>query len=160
MALDSKGRYIFGRKGTNIFLIVIFCIIILISIYPLTQGRITDAIEVFVLGLFYPLYFYAIFYQSYAYFNGNVFHIVRIFFMRNTIPVMSVQRLSHRHTFGGVFHGIQVVYKSNNGSLKRTMIPISAFGTKNVSDILKKFVQMNPMIHVDSASEKLMRKYP
>jgi hypothetical protein len=104
-------------------------------------------------------YFYSAFYQSYAFFEGKNFHLVKILVFRNTIPVMSVESLRHKSTFAGAFHGIEAVYKNDKGQTKRATIPVSAFGTKNVAAILHKFLEINPAIKVDDSTQNLMRKF-
>lgn len=160
MPIDSRGRYIPGRKGARAILFVFFCILFLPLIFVVPYRRLGDTALAFTCAALIFGYFYSAFYESYAYFEGKNFHMVKILIFRNTVPLMSVESLKHKYTFAGAFSGIEVTYKSESGKVKRAEIPIGPFGKKNVAAILHKFVEMNSAIKIDHLTQKLMERHP
>jgi hypothetical protein len=156
--IDSKGRYIINRKGAPIVLAIVFCVAFL-PLFFAPPGPIGDTILAYICAALFFTLFYLLFYHTYAFFDGDVFHMIKMLVLRDKIPVTNISSLKRKHTFAGAFSGIEVTYKNDSGRIKRAMVPISALGTKNVAAILHKFLEINPTIKTDSSAQELMRKF-
>jgi hypothetical protein len=157
MAIDSRGRYIISRRGAGTILVVLFCILFL-PLFFAPPGSIADTIIAYICALLFFLFFYLGFYQTYAFFEGKNFRLVKFFFLRSTIPVMHIESIKRKRTFAGAFSGVEVAYKSDNKQTKHAMIPISAFGAKNIGDMLNKFLEINPSIRAENLVSTLASK--
>lgn len=155
--IDPTGRYVIKKKGVILF-ISIFCLIQFSIVFTVPLSIENVILAFFYAALFF-VFFYLGFYYTYAFFERDVFHMVKILILRNTIPVMNIVSLRRKHTFAGAFSGIEVTYKNDSGRIKQVMVPISAFGTKSVAAILHKFLEINSSIKVDSSAQELMRKF-
>ena len=137
-----------------------------VSIFSLLQFSIVFTAPLSIENIFWAflyaasffVFFYLLFYYTYAFFERDVFHMVKILILRDKIPIMNIVSLKRKRTFAGAFSGIEVIYKNERGRTDSAMVPISAFGTNNAGSIVDKLVAMNPRIQVDESVRKLMGK--
>lgn len=155
--VDPKGRYVIKKKGVIVFLFI-FCFL-QFSIVFTAPLSIKNMFWAFLYAASFFLFFYVLFYYTYAFVERDVFHMVKMLILRDKIPVMNIVSLKRKRTFAGAFSGMEVVYKNNQGNLRRAMIPISTFGAKSVAAILHKFLEINTLIKVDGSAQELMRKF-
>ena len=101
-------------------------------------------------------YFYAGFFLTYVSIDEKILKIVKILFLRKSIPIPSIQSLKHKYTFARAFQGVEVNYINRSGRKDVGVIPVGALGTRNVSAIIKQIIQQKPSIQVDQNTQKLI----
>jgi hypothetical protein len=133
-------------------LVTVLFIIIVISDNPLF-ALLISALVLYgsvTLGLFLAL-------NSYISLSEATLKVVRILFLRQTVPVKDISRIDHLPHFLGLFDALIVQYKNESDPVAFTRIEVQLYGQEQVSEILKSLVQINPRIKLDEYSEEFLR---
>jgi hypothetical protein len=108
---------------------------------------------IIILGLFLVIGFNS----TYVEVNGDKLKLVKFFFVRNNIEIDKITSLTYR-AFGTMsLDGIRIEYVTNSGfSGSAVLGSIGAFGSEQISSILRDITRANPRVQIDAKTKGLI----